>query len=398
MSGLPLGAPLALGACLLLAACGGEPEAGDHFARCDRAALPASAREAPGAARAVTLEPAGTWHVRETPRRFVAYQSIEAEIAIAVGRGDGLVAMFDRDHLATLGRLFYRQLPGIAVDLAGVVELPFAEQMDQELFYGLEADALLIDPRLPAAFWGWSAGDIGRVAERVAPFFGNFIRYPRDESWGPPYRSYTIDEYGATLAELLGRGDRYRRLAAFREGTVERVRSLLPPPDERPAICLLNIGSDPAAGRFYLVDVAAGGARVRHYRDLGLAQAWDAAELVTGEYGACDYETLAAIDPPVIVVQWALTKCDGPDDFHERFVAPMRAHPVGRRLRAVAGDRVLPGGTGEQGPLTHLFQLEMAAQQLFPERFGAWRWGDAPGRPVFDRAALAALVRGEEAR
>ncbi|MFW5845702.1 MAG: ABC transporter substrate-binding protein, partial [Planctomycetota bacterium] len=356
--------------------------------------IPAALRQREPGSRAVELAPAGTWQVRATPERFLAYQAIEVEIALALGRGDGLVAMFDRAHLRRLQELFYTQLPGIGLDLAGVVELPFAEQLDQELFFGLQADAVLIDPRLPIAFWGWTPNDLARMSRRLAPFVGNFVRYPRDASWGPAYPQYSVDEYARRLAQLFDREPAWQRLQAFRDQAFAGMRALLPPADERPALCVLNIGSDAAQGRFYLVDNSGAGARTRHYRELRLQQAWNATALRLGAFGACDYETLAAIDPAVIIVQWALTSCDGPEDFHARFIAPMRAHPVGRRLRAVQDDLVLPGGTGEQGPLTQLFQAEMLAQQLYPERCGDWSWGRQPERPLFDREQLVAVIGG----
>jgi len=376
--------------CLLaaLVACG---ESESRFVAGDRAAIPGPLREPAPGARPVEIAPAGTWYVRQPPRRFVAYQSIEAEIALALGVGDGLVAMFDRPHLATLDRLFYSQLPGFGRPLDDVMDLPFGDRVDRELFLSLEAEAALIDPRLPIAHWGWSPEELGRVAGHLGPFVGNFIRYPRDGSWGPSYQRYTIEQYAGRLAQLFRAEDRWRRLARFRDGTLAAVQDRLPPQDQRPAICVLNINSDPETGRFYLVDIA-GGARSRHYRDLGLQTAADETTPGVGKWGVCDYETLAAIDPPVLVVQWALSKTDGPEDFRQRFVEPMQAHPIGRRLRAVRENRIWPGGTGEQGPITHLFQVEMTAQQLFPDEFGAWRWGEVPAEPLFDREALVAIV------
>jgi len=346
---------------------------------------------APGS-RPVEIAPAGVWHVREAPRRIVAYETTEAEIAIALGLGEGLLAMFDREHLATLQRLYYSQLPGVSVDLAGVEELPFGEHVDPELFYRIEADVFLIDPRLPITSWNWQPEQLAQLTQRVAPFVGNFIRW-RDASWGPAYPRYSLEEYTERIAALLDREERYRRLAEFRAATLQQIRKRLPPPEQRPSLCVLNLGSDPAAGRFYLVDIGDGALRTRQYRDLGCRQAWDAEELTTGEFGACDYETLAAIDPDVIIVQWALAKSEGPEDFQERFVAPMREHAIGRRLQAVRSERVLPGGSGAQGPITHLFHVELAAQQLHPDRFGAWTWGAVPAEPLIDRAELAGIVR-----
>lgn len=384
---------LALLSVLVLSGCGEERE---PFEAADRAAIPERLRQSRPGARAVTMEPAGTWHVTQPPRRVVAYQAIEAEMALALGRGADLVGMFDRQNLATLQRLYYDQLHGVRVPLGDIAEIPFAEQMDREIFYQLDPDVFLIDPRLPLVSWGWGADDVKEIANRVAPFFGNFIRYPRDGSWGPAYPRYSLDESFAIHAQLFGRQQRYRRFAEFRDKAISRIRDRLPPPEQRPRICLINIGSKPEKGQFYLVNISEGGARVRQYGDLGLEQSFDPKDHATGSFGECDYETLAEIDPPVIIVHWATTKCADAEEFRQRYVEPMRNHPVGQRLRAVQEGMVLPGGTGEQGPITHLFQLEMVAQQLFPDRFGRWRWGQIPEDPQFDRERLAAIIRGEE--
>lgn len=379
---------------LLMAGCTKQP-AVSSFDVADRAALPESLRQPRPNARAVTMEPAGTWYVTEPPQRLLAYQAIEAEMAITLGRGDDLVGMFDRGTLAVLHQRFYSQLPGFQLDLEAIEDLPFTERVDKELIYRLDPDVLLVDPRLPLSSWGWSADDIGEVAERSAPLFGNFIRYPREEGFGPPYRVYTLEESLAIHAQLFDRVDRYERFAAWRQQVISSIQAKLPPPEERPTVAVIAIGSQPEKGQFYLMHIEDGGCQTLQYRDLGTRQAYDPAERTLGNYGLCDYETLAAIDPEVIFVLWALSFTEGKADFRQRFVEPMEDHPVGRRLAAVQNDRVLPGGVGEQGAITHLFQLEMTAQQLYPEIFGPWMWDAQPATPLFDRQALAELLRGE---
>ncbi len=377
----------------VLAGCG-EPPA-DTTDDVDRFALPERLRQPSPGSREVTMEPAGTWHVKEAPNRLVAYQAIEAEIAVALGRSEGLVGMFNRGSLLRLNRLYYRQIPGFELEPRAITDIPFSGQVSQELFYQLDPDVFMVDPRLPVVSWGWDVGDVREMARRIAPFFGNFIRYPRGQSWGPPYRQYSLDEYFRIYARLFDRVHRYRRFAEFRESLVRRIRGNLPARESGRRICVVGIGSEPAKGRFYLVNLRRGGSRVQHYRDLGLRQNFPFDRYVTGKYGRVDFETLVSIDPQVIIVLWATAKFDDREAFRERFVKPLRNHPLGKRLAAVQSGNVLPGGIGAQGPISHLFQLEQAAKQLHPERFGGWKWGRAPKRPLFDRGALASILRGD---
>jgi len=383
---------------VLAAGCGdGEGEA-TRFERVDAAAIPDELREPRPGTYAVTMEPAGTWHVERPPERFVAFHGTEADIVLALGRIDGLIAMGepDRRRFEDLDRVFYRQLPGLDVQTARIRALPI-QQLDEERLLSLDPDAILKDPRYAARYGNWSPETMARVTRRTGPFFGNSLIGSDQDQLGPPYRRYSLDEAFAIYARLFQREEHYRRFAAVRDDLLQRIRRDLPPVEQRPRICMINRGSNPAQGLFYLVDLAAesGGAGVRQYRDLGLQQCYDAERHALGEWGRCDYETLAAIDPPVLIVLQGVIASTDPEAFHQQWVRPMAEHPIGRRLQAVRNGKVIPGGSLRQGPVVHLFQLEMAAQQFFPERFGTWRWGRAPDRPLFDRAAVAAIIRGE---
>lgn len=375
-----------------LASCG---EAQSPFAAADEAAIPPGLRESRRGTYAVSLAPAGTLHLDRPPATFVAHRATEAEIALALGREDGLLAMFDRDFLLDSQRMYYEQIPGFAPDLEGVTDLQNVEGVDKERLYEVGAEIHLVDPRMPVAWWGWSPGDVAEIAENVGPFFGNFIRL--SDRWGPPYPLVTLDELFAKYAKLFQEEARYRALAAFRDALVERVQAQLPPPKRRPRVCFISMASDPARGQFYILDMDQGGSWTQHYRELGLAQAELPASAAGDRGGLAGYETLLATDPEVIVVEWATTLCDGPEDFERRIVAPLAEHPLGARLQAVRHGRVLPGGSGDQGPITHLFQLEMMAKQLFPKRFGDWRWAGETDQPLFDRGELGRVLTSSAA-
>ncbi|MEM4782109.1 MAG: ABC transporter substrate-binding protein, partial [Halalkalicoccus sp.] len=64
---------------------------------------------------------------------------------------------------------------------------------------------------------------------------------------------------------------------------------------------------------------------------------------------------------------------------------------------AVQEDRYYPGGTAFQGPVFNLFQIELAAKQIYPEEFGEFhRPGEVPeDERLFDRDRVAAIINGE---
>lgn len=61
----------------------------------------------------------------------------------------------------------------------------------------------------------------------------------------------------------------------------------------------------------------------------------------------------------------------------------MTDHNVASDLTAVKNDRVFRGGPIYQGPIQHLFNLERAAKQLFPDTFEG---------ELFDRNRIADIV------
>lgn len=380
--------------------CEDEPSR-EAWRRVDEAALPDELERPREGTQPVTMEPAGTWHVAEAPETFISFQGIEADIAWTLGVGEGQQAMVYKDRLERLNEMYFEQIPGFEMDLTGVSDLGGAGSVGREVFYDLDPEVFMVDPRLPLVFWRWDAEDVERAASEVAPFFGNFIRKQRGEQWGPSYKQYTLDEALSIYAKLFDREQRYRRFAAFRDAMLRRIDQALPPRERRPKVMLVNAGSKPDEGKFYLVNLDVGdegefaGTWVQPFRELGLRQAFDFEKYIASEWSQVDFETMLAIDPEVIIVVWSFAMYPTAESFERGFVKPLREHPIGRTLRAVRNDRVLPGGTAEQGPLTHLFQVEMMAKQVFPELFGPWRWGQTPQRPLFDRAELGRILAGE---
>ncbi|MEM6672546.1 MAG: ABC transporter substrate-binding protein [Planctomycetota bacterium] len=361
----------------------------------DEVAIPAELRSPAPGSYEVHMEPAGTWHCRQPPERLAVLNVSEADMLLMLGEIDRLVAMgqVNLRRFTALERVFYRQIPGLRVPLDGITPLSQGGGIDEEILYELNPDAVLVDPRIVVRYLGWSVDQLQRVVSRTGPFFGNFAGR-RDESMGDEYAQYTMQERAEIYARMLRKEDACRSFLDYEARVIDSVESRLPPPAERPPVLLVQRGSDPAKGIFHLAEIpqdrVANG--IRQYQSLGLRQSFDAERLSLGQWSSADYETLAAIDPEVIFVLQGIVRYAGPDEFHEQFVKAMQEHPLGRRIRAVRDGRVFPGGTIEEGPLAHLFQVEMAAQQLFPDRFGEWRWGEAPEQPLFDRNELAEVL------
>jgi hypothetical protein len=111
-----------------------------------------------------------------------------------------------------------------------------------------------------------------------------------------------------------------------------------------------------------------------------------------------DMEALLEADPDVIFALGGMH----PETDVEAIRRNLEDHSVGSALSAVRNDRVHAQGGRFQGPVLNLFQLEMTAKQLYPDRFGEWpRYveGPYPELPaearMFDRQRVADIVNGE---
>jgi len=336
-----------------------------------------------GNSYSVTMAPMGRVEFESVPERWACYKEGYGEMGIALGMGDGLAGI-DRpsEGLAVLKELYYDELPGFSLDTGLMTNIRAdGENIDKEIFYEVNADLHLMDPNLPIAYFDWQEKDVEEISQNVAPFFGNFIRRERDAEWGEPYKSYTLYEAFEKVAKVFKREERYESFAALHEEFRQEVSSRLPAEKERPAIGLLNGGSDPSKGEFYVMDPTAKGYEMKHYRDVGVRDTF--AGVKTGENGLTDYETVLEADPEQLFIHWGVLESD--EEFREQYVEPMKQDSVGQQLTAVQNDRVFKGGTGEQGPITALFQTEQLAQQQYPDAFPA-------DEQLFDRQRVADII------
>lgn len=98
------------------------------------------------------------------------------------------------------------------------------------------------------------------------------------------------------------------------------------------------------------------------------------------------------VDPDVIIHHWDIE----PSERFEALLA-LEDHPVGKELSAIRNDRVYVGGTPMQGPIFNLFQLENAAQQIYPGEFGEFQGATRTpdDQRLFDRERVADIVNGD---
>jgi iron complex transport system substrate-binding protein len=393
----------------LLAGCVGDSESGStpEGTNTDSATSTGTDTDTPADDGSFTVEmfPVGAVEFESVPGSVTTYNMGWADMVVSLGQADKL-----QTNRLSAPTLFYDPL-----DIGYDDDWPPLWQdggMPKEVFYEHDPDAFLIDPNLIRA-WddNWDEADIEEIESNVAPFFGCHNRRMSSEwqqEMGYPERAPSMLEAFEKVGTVLGEGARVDAWLDLHEDLQAALRSRLPSADDAPSIGLINSGSNPAEGTFYVLDLADQGYEKKPYRDLGVVEQNAFAGVETGQYGETDYETMLEVDPDVIVVHWGITTGsvtfdgDGAFDaeqFRKQFVAPMEDDDVGSRLTAVQNGQVLPGPTAEQGPLVNAFQTELTARLLFPEAFGELDF-DAPldvpeEQRLFDRGRVRDILDGD---
>lgn len=325
----------------------------------------------------VEMEPVGEVSFASVPERWFPYTTDYADMGVALGVGDGLLAVELRERFAVE---HYEELPDVAVDRDDLTDL-WQDGTDKELFYELDADVHLIDPHFMINQVGWEEEDVEEIAENVAPFLGNSI-FSQSYDWHD-YPYYSLYEAFEHVAAVFQEEDRYAAFADLHDEVLGDIGDRLP--GERPDIAILAPdGPDPDAFWGYTLD---GGTQTKQFEDLEVGDALEKSGV--GGYhetgGTIDYETLLEVDPDAIVI-WQESGVTA-DTFTEDILEPMQDHEVARNLRAVEDGRVIFGGIFYQGPIINLFQLEMAAHGLYPDTFG--------DEELFDRSRVNDIVTGD---
>ncbi|XVH32144.1 ABC transporter substrate-binding protein [Haloferacaceae archaeon DSL9] len=356
--------------------------------------------ETAGGPHSATLAPVGELDFDDVPQRVMVYSLLYADMAVAYGHGDAVNSLgFDAEAGGNTLDAYYDRLDGVSFDRSDLKQLNTGSDgitVDKELLYELNSDLHLADPCLITSFDGWGRADVDEIRDTVAPWFGN--AYSREHGEPPEdcrddYEYYTLWEIAEQVAAVFREQQRFEALAEIHEDLLARIRSALPPEADRPTVGAVIFMEE----AFYPTKSTAPGFANAHIRPLDAPDAF-ADEEITYET-SYDYEAMLEFDPDVIVHPFGVASYYDVGQIREA----LADHPVGSQLTAVRNDRVYASGNPVQGPIMNLFQLEMTAKQLYPERFGAWPGyenGDPyPAIPeaerLFDRERVAAVVSGE---
>ncbi|MEM4781451.1 MAG: ABC transporter substrate-binding protein [Halalkalicoccus sp.] len=329
----------------------------------------------------VEMAPVGEVEFESVPERVVTYFPGYADMCVALGVEDSLIAMAETDRYHTE---YYDELDGVSIDTDGVEDILGESGIDKEIFYELDADLHLIDPEwlINNDFFGLDEDDIEEIDEAVAPFIGNTI-FRRTDEWHD-YEYYTLYEAFEKVTQVYQESERYEAFAEFHEEFIAGVQERLP--EERPnALLVFGDGDEPEAFSPYrLTDE---GTNKKQFHDLGIEDALSGTGiegLSTSDRGQIDYETMLDVDPDSLLVRGHEDKSAA--EFEDTVVAFMEDHPVASELTAVREGRVFRGGPIYQGPIQNLFTTERAAQEFFPEEFG--------DEELFDRESIGGIVAG----
>lgn len=350
----------------------------------------------------VTLSPVGALHFAKPPQRVVTEDANYNDMLVALGRGRQLLATGYPNNFFDG---FYQQLPdtepGIDRDELRYLSGTPGAQFDKELLYQLDADIHHIDPVQLATRRSWTKADVEEIARNVGPFFAN--RYSRENIYSgeEPYEFYSLWELAEKVGAVYQDSSRVARLKELSDALVARIQTQLPPLEERPQVGLVYFN---AGGRFTPYSLGHGGFGQAHYEAVGARDAFAGLDLRTyGEGGGSgivlDLEGLISINPDVLIMPFAIYgepgSGSGARGSYELLLA-LGKEPLGQRLTAFQRDQVYPGGTPLQGPIFFIFQVEMAAKQLYPKVFGRYRDDQRypPEECLFERAALAKIIRG----
>jgi iron complex transport system substrate-binding protein len=331
----------------------------------------------------VEMEPVGTVEFDAVPEAWESYFPDYADMGVALGQADGLSAVGVKSRYHTR---YYDELDGVSVDKSGITQL-YDEGIDKELYYELDNDVHLTDPRwlLENSFFGLEESDVEELIENVAPFIGNTI-FRRTDPWHT-YPYYTMYEAFEKVAQVFGQEDRYAAFASLHEAFLERIREALPLESERPAGLLCFAASDEPE-TFSPYRLADRGTNKKHFHDLGVTDALAGTGiegLSTDDRGQIDYETMLEVDPEALFVRGHESKSR--EEFLDTVVAFMRDHGVASELQAVENDAVYRGGPIYQGPIQNLFVTERFATLLYPEAY--------TDEELFDRGRVADIINGD---
>ncbi|WEL22424.1 ABC transporter substrate-binding protein [Halorhabdus sp. BNX81] len=343
----------------------------------------------------VSMAPMGEVPFEETPEDIFTIMNPYAEMALALGRGDDVNAVYAVEYTNSLMDAITAPLDGVSVDWSDCYD---SWNPSKEKLYDLDSDVHLADPAHVVTMGKWERADVEEVAERVAPWFGNKFSAEHatpPEAYADSYEYYTLWETFGHVASVLREQERYEALRREHEALVATIREGLPPESERPTVTMVLPST--SNDTMWVYDVNGPGYHAAHTRPLGAVDAF-ADDDAVGSGTQIDYEGLLEADPDVLVILGGIV-----DDHDMPAIRETLAEdPVASAVSAVRNDRIYAQGGRHQGPLMNLFQLEMGAKQLYPEQFGTWpRYESGPypdlsaDEQLFDHHRVAGTITGD---
>jgi len=335
----------------------------------------------------VSMAPMGEVAFDSVPEKWIAYDGAYADMAVALGQADGITGI---GYAARYYTYVYDELDGVSVDRSVLTENELlGDTISKEPFYELDNDVHLMDPKMLINWFGWKQADVDEIRENVAPFFGNLI-FRREDKWHD-YRYYSLYEAFEKVAKVFQQEERYTAFKEYHDEFLAEVQSQLPSADDRPNVLLVYAAED-EPDKFSPYRLNDQGTSKKQWHDLGVSDALSGTGiegLSTTDRGRIDYEAMLEVDPDVIMVRGQERKTA--DEFQNTVLAYMQDHEVASELTAVQNGRVYRGGFLHQGPIQNLFLTERAAQQLFPDTFGAV----TSDEQLFDRQRVSDIVTGD---
>ncbi|CQH64190.1 ABC-type transport system periplasmic substrate-binding protein (plasmid) [Halobacterium hubeiense] len=342
----------------------------------------------------VTMSPVGTVEFDSPPESAFTVLVHHADMALALGYGDAINAMYAPELFGGLYNMFLDRLDGVPVEWTDLIN---SWNIDKETLYELDSDVHLADPAYMTVMDSWDAADVEEVQTNISPWFGNAYSDRHGEppeAWAKNYEYYTLWEIFEKVAAVFQREDRYQALAAIHSEIVSELESNRPAESERPRVARVQMGISDGALSIYPFNLNDPGFEQAHLRPLGVEDAFADVE----GYTQVDLEALVEADPDVILATHAL----GPERNFDEIKSHLESDRVAQQITAVESGRVYPMAIRYGGPIANLFQLEMAAKQVYPEQFGTWPDSAGTSYPafsvskqLFDRQAVADIINGD---
>ena len=355
------------------------------------------------------LSPCGRVYFRETPNAIITIDDNYNDMLIAMNEEKNIKASGFRSNMYTG---FYKSIGIIpSIDKQKIRWLGGNGSFlsDAEGLFYLKAESgedsqmiLHVDPYQIMGKGVWNERLIESVKTQVGPFFAN--RYSRDGI--PPvenYEIYSLYELSKRVADAYKRRGVIEKLEEITNRMTEEIQVKLPPENKRPKVALVTLSN----GKWTLYSLDSTGFGQAQYKAVGAVDAFKGLNFTRyngknpGQTDrsslSLDLEGLLSVNPDVIILNFGVYGIENEDHFTAvamKELLKLKDDPIGKNINAIKNGRIYPGGTPLQGPLNHIFQIEMAAKQIYPEIFGKWKEdADYPvNEQLFDRNELKKVL------